>query len=45
MGWGWGQPCKMCGEWGGHGDNVMGMGTGIAWWGGDGDDFRPHAAL
>ena len=43
---GWVQPCKMCGKWGGDGDNVTGMGgmgTGNAGWAGD--DFCPHAAL
>jgi len=50
IGMGWGQPTrttvqKIAGNGVGMGNNIMGMGRGLAGLGGDGDDFHPHAGL
>jgi len=42
MGWGWGT--TWCGR-GGDMQGQMWTGTDLAGWGGDGDDFHPHAGL
>jgi len=43
----WGPSNFFCGDRSGHGVWMgdAGTGTGLAWWGGNGDDFHPRAGL